>query len=122
MSPGGFQQAQRADHIGLDEVFGPVDGAVHMRLGGKVDDGAGLVLGQQLGNQIKVADIALHKSVAGIALQRGQVFKVARVGEFVEVDDGLVLQGVGGREPVQHKVGANETRAAGDQNHESSPE
>ena len=42
----GFQQAKGADNVGLDEVFGAVDGAVHVAFGGEVDDGAGLVLGQ----------------------------------------------------------------------------
>ena len=38
------------------------------------------------------------------------VFEVASVGEFVEVDDGLIAAG----QPVEDEVGADESRAAGD--------
>src|SRR5574343_299223 len=84
-----------------------------MAFGGKVDDGAGLVLGQQARNQGAVADVALHEDMAGVALQAGQVVQVARVGKLVEVDNRLVAA----CEPVEHKIGANEACAAGDQNH-----
>ena len=42
----GLQQAHGAHHIGLDEVFGAVDGAIHMALGRKIKHGTRLVLGQ----------------------------------------------------------------------------
>lgn len=86
----GFEQAEDADDVGLDEVFGAVDGAVRMAFGGAVQQGAGLVLGQQAIDQRAVVRIALHKHVARITLQAGEVFRVAGVGEFVEVDDGLL--------------------------------
>ena len=84
-----------------------------MRLGRKIDHGAGLVLGQQAGHQRGVADVALHEDVAGVALHAGQVVQIACVGEFVEVDHGLVAVGY----PVEHEVGANEAGAASYQNH-----
>ena len=64
--------------------------------------------------QIKhVADVALHQLVACVTLQAGQGFGIARVGELIEVHDRLIA----GSEPVQHKVGANKTCAAGYKNH-----
>ena len=78
-----LQQACGAHHIGLDKVFRAVDGAVDMAFGGKVEHSTRLVLRQQLGQQGCVADITLHKHVPCIPLQRGQVFRVASVGEFV---------------------------------------
>ena len=52
-----------------------------MALGGEVDDGARRVPGQQAGNEFTVADVAL---------QAGQGFEVAGVGEFVKVEDRLL--------------------------------
>ena len=60
-----------------------------MRLGREVEHRARLVLGQQLVDQGAVADVALHEDVLGVALQRGQRFEVAGVGQLVEVDDRL---------------------------------
>jgi hypothetical protein len=42
-----FQQTKGADDVGLDEVFGAMDGAVDVAFGGEVENGTGLVLGQQ---------------------------------------------------------------------------
>jgi hypothetical protein len=85
-----------------------------MRLGGKVDYGARLVLRQQAGYQGGVANVALHEDVARIALQAGQVVQVACVGEFVEIKHRLFAGG----KPVKNKVGADEAGAAGDKNHD----
>ena len=83
-----------------------------MRFGREVDDGTGLVLGQQAFEQGGVANVALHKDVAGVALHAIEVVQVASVGELVEVDHGLVAVG----NPVEHEVGANEAGAASYQN------
>ena len=85
-----------------------------MRLGCKVDHGTRLVLGQQGYHQCVVANVALGEGMAAVALQAGQVFQVARVGELVEVDDRLTRL----CNPVQHKIRANKTCAASYQNHD----
>jgi len=113
----GFEQAEGADDVGLDEVFGAVDGAVHMTFSREVQHGAGAVLGQQGIDQGAVAQVALHEVVARVALQAGEVFQIACVGEFVEVDHGLVRL----CQPVEHEVGANEAGAAGKHNHFEAP-
>ena len=109
----GFEQAEGADDVGLDEVFRAVDAAVDVRFGGKIDDGAGLVLGEQLGDEVEVADVALDEDVARVALERGEVLEVAGVGQRVEVDDGLVGMG----QPVEDEIAADEAGAAGDEDH-----
>jgi hypothetical protein len=53
-------------------------------------DGARPVRGQQAVDQGAVADVALDEDVAGIALERREVLGIARVGQRVEIDDGLV--------------------------------
>lgn len=78
----------------------------------EVDHRTRLVLSQQAGDQCDIANVPLHQLVAQIPLQAHQRFGVARVGEFVEVDDGLVAGG----QPIEDKVGANEAGAAGDEN------
>ena len=65
----GFEQAEGADDVGLDEVFRAVDAAVNVRFGGKIDDGAGLVLGEQFGNEVEIADVALDEDVARVTLR-----------------------------------------------------
>ena len=107
----GFEQFVAAQHIGLDEGTGAVQGAVHMAFGGEVEHGTRPVLGQQALHQSAVADAAVHKLVPRIALQAGEVFKVAGVGEQVEVDDRLVALG----QPVEHEVAADESGTAGDE-------
>ena len=90
-----------------------MDGAVDMGFGGKIDDGARPVLGQQPGDQVESPMSPWTKHVARIAVQRCQVLQIAGVGELVEVDDRLV----GLRQPVEDEIAADEAGAAGDQNH-----
>lgn len=111
-----FQQAEGADDVGLDEVLGAVDRAVHMGFRGEVEDRPRLVLGEQAGYQLAIADIAGDEGVPGVAVEAGEVLPVAGVGELVEADHRLVMQG----QPVEHEIGADEAGAAGHENrHES---
>src|SRR5205823_14598403 len=70
-------------------------------------------------NPLRVADVAVDERVARIPLDVLQVRRVARVGELVEVDDGVV--GVR-REHMSDEVGADEAAPAGDEQlHPSNP-
>ena len=109
----GFEQAEGADDVGLDEVFRAVDAAVDVGFGGKIDHGAGLMLGEQFGDEVEVADVALDEEVARIATQRCEILEVAGVGQRVEVDDGLI----GLRQPVEDEIAADEAGTAGDEDH-----
>lgn len=80
-----------------------------MAFSGKIDHRPWPMLGQQLPHQIDVTNVTLHQLVSGIALQTGQCFRVACVSEFVEVDNRLWALG----EPVQHKIGTDESGTAG---------
>ncbi len=110
VSAHGFEQAEGADDIGLDEIFRAVDRAVHMGLRCKIYDGPRLVFSQQFGDQCRIADVAVGEDVAGVVFQADQVLEIAGVGEFVEIDDGLIAAG----QPVEHKIGADESGAASD--------
>ena len=109
----GFEQVEGADDVGLDEVFRTMDTAVDVRFGGEIDDGAGLVVGEEIHHEIEVADVAVDEHVTGVAIQRGEVLEIARVGKRVEVDDRLVRL----RQPVEDEVAADEASTAGDKNH-----
>jgi hypothetical protein len=96
-----------------------VDGAVDVAFSRKVQHRARPVLGQQALDQRTVADVAVHEMVPCIPLQAGEVFAVARVGEFVQIDDGFVVP----TQPVEHEIAADEAGAAGDEDgHGQGPE
>ena len=103
-----FEQIEGADDVGLDEIAGTVDGAIHMALRREVDYRARAVLCEQPAHQLRIADVALHEDVARVVLQRCEVFQIARVGQLVEIDDWFAAL----REPVQNKVGADEACTA----------
>ncbi len=105
----GFQQAQGAHHVGLDEGARAVDGTVDVAFSGEIQHRIRLVLGQQAGYQRAVTDVTLHKHVVRVAVQAGQRLQVAGVGEHIEVDD-LDTAGDG----LENEVTANESGAAGD--------
>ena len=109
---GALQQVDGAHHVALHKNFGVLDGAVHVALGGKVDDVIEIVLLEQAFHQLLVADIALHEHMAGVALHVLQVFQIAGVGQLIQIDqqDLRVLF-----EHIMHKVGTDKTGAAGDQ-------
>ncbi len=71
-------------------------------------DGARLVFRQQAGDVGGIADIAAHKDMAWIVFQAGQVAEIASVGQFVKIDDGLIVE----RQPVAYKIGTDEAGAA----------
>jgi len=109
--------------IGAHKGFGAEDGPVHMAFRGKVHDGVDAVFGKDALNEGAVADVTFYKKVPALAarfsrklpiarLDIGKVFKVARIGQGVKVDDSsckIVL----GKEPVD-EVGTDKTGAAGD--------
>jgi hypothetical protein len=90
-----------------------MDRTVHMALCREVDDSARPVPRQEIPHALTVGDVRLDKDMAIIALKARQIFQVAGVGQFVEVDHWLANPG----EPVQNKVGTDKPGAPGNQNH-----
>ena len=84
---GGLQQAQGSHHIGLREGEGVFDGAVHMALGGEVDDAVDVFVLHQLVDTLEVAYVHLDEAIIRLVLDVFQVSEVAGVGQLVEVDD-----------------------------------
>ena len=77
-----------------------------MAFGREIDDGAWFVLRQQLAQQRLVANIALHKDVPRVVFQRGQRLEIARISQFIEIDDRFITL----RQPIQHEVATDKTR------------
>ena len=80
---GALQQIYRAHHIALHKNFGVGNAAVHMAFGGKVDHIVKIILPEQAGHQLFIADIALHKHMAGVALYALQIFQVAGISQLI---------------------------------------
>ena len=98
----GIQQAECADHVGLDKGPGPVDRSIDMAFGGEVHDRIDLFFAQQTKHHLAIEDIALDEPVVGRIGDCPQAFRVARIGHLVEVDETL--------HPVSLKEKANEIR------------
>ena len=109
---GALQQVDGAHHVALHKDLRILDGAVHMALGGKVDDVVEIVLCKQALHQLLVADIALHEHMAGVALHVLQVFQIARIGQLIQIDQQDLRVFF---EHIVHKVGTDKTGTAGDQ-------
>ena len=87
-----------------------LDRLLHVRLGGGVDDH--VHFRDDLADEIRVADVAVHERVALVRRDRREVVHAARVGERVEGDD-LVRRRL---QDVADEVRRDESRAAGDEN------
>ena len=85
-----FQQTEGSNNIVLYKGFRAVDRPVHMGLSGKIHNGTGLMIGQQLRNQGTIANVALHKDMPRVILHTGQVLQITRIAEYVQINDGVV--------------------------------
>ena len=112
---GAVEEAEGADDVGLDERLGGIDGAVDVGLGGEIDDGVDLVLGEEAGDEGGVTNVAMGENVARVGREVGEVGGVARVGEGVEVDQPCERRAIF-EEALTDEIAADESGAAGDQN------
>ncbi|MNQ88724.1 hypothetical protein D3C85_1040040 [compost metagenome] len=70
------------------------------------------MLHEQLGHQRGIADISMHEHVAWMIFQRGQVFDVSCIGQFVQSNHCLITLS----QPIQDKIRANEAGATSNNN------
>jgi hypothetical protein len=85
-----------------------------MRLRGEVDDRINLVFGQETRDQRNVPDIAMGENIARVVREIGQVGRITRVGERVEIDE-FPQRGIFFGQALANEVGADKTAAAGDE-------
>ena len=98
-----------ADDVGLDEILGAVDRAIHVAFRRKVDDGARPGFREQLAHQLRIADVAMYENVARIIFEGREVFQIARVGQLVQADYAFSAL----RKPIEDKIRADKARTAG---------
>ena len=83
-----------------------------MALGCEVYDAVDAVLGHESADGVEIADVGTYEGVVGSVLDVPEVGEVARIGEFVEVDD-VVVGVLVDEEP--HHVAADEAGATSNQ-------
>ena len=105
------EQAEGAHHIGFHESAGAVDRAVDMAFGRQVHDPVDLLFAQQAQHQLAVEDIAFHQPVVRRIVDGLEAFRIARIGQLVEIDDALA-----GAHQLADDRRSDEAGAAGDEN------
>ena len=108
----GFEQVKGADDVGLNEFTRTMNGAIHMALGGEVDDSTGLGIGQQVGHQSTITNVATNKLVAWVTFQLCQVLEVSGVSKQIEIHNWFIAL----LEPVEDEVGTDEAGGACNKN------
>src|ERR1700690_3639364 len=96
-----------SDDVGLNKISGAMDGTIHMAFRRKIDDSARAMFGKQFANQLRVADVAAHKDVARIILERCEIFQIARIGQLIQINHSLIVL----REPVEDEIRTNKACA-----------
>lgn len=86
-----------------------------MGFGGEMHDGIGLVLGKDVAHGFGIAEVALLKLVARVAVDGGEGLEVTGVGELVEVDELMR----GRLQQVVDEVGADKASSASNENFHS---
>ena len=76
-----------AEDVGVDEVSGTIDRAVHMTLGGEMHDRIRRVFFKNRVNHDRVAEVGLDERVAGVIQAVTEGREVSGVSKFVEIDD-----------------------------------
>ena len=104
------EELEGAHDVGLDERLGAVDRAVHVALGGEVQDGVGPVVADHLLHRRPIRDVRLDEVEAVAPGAVREALEVARVGELV--DDHHVGRGL--VQDHAHQVRADEAGPSGD--------
>ena len=95
-----LQDRVGAEHVGLDEGFGRVDGSIDMAFRRQMDHRLGPVAVECRAHRRRIADIGLHEGIARIGVKLGQRFGGRGVGQLVDVDDGRAVT----HQPAHHRT------------------
>lgn len=105
-----LEQIHGAHHIGSHEDLRVGDAAVHVGLCRKVDDVVGIIVRDELCDELFITDITVNKDVSWVILQIFQVFQVTGIGESIKVDDFDVSVAV---EHIVYECSSDEASATG---------
>ena len=87
MTAARFQQIERADDIGVDEVGRRLDRTVDMGFGRQVNHGVRVEIGKHAIDRRAIANVRLHETVAVVAGDLAQRIEIAGISELVDVAD-----------------------------------
>src|ERR1035441_8487997 len=108
-SAAGFEQIERAEDVGRDEIARPGDGTVHMRFRREVHDVRDGVVLHDLQRRRLVAQIHLCENVFWMRGNFLQILQAPGVSQAVEIDELCDARVVN---DVMDKIRADEARAA----------
>ena len=80
----GLEEREGAEHVGANEGGRRRDAAIDVGLGGEVDHGVEVVLGEEARRERFVGHVAVHEQEARVRAQRLEVPLVARVRQEIE--------------------------------------
>ncbi len=108
--PRRLQERECTDDIGLHEFTGAGNRAVDMTLSGQVHDVIGPETVDRLDNRLAIANVGLDEAVGVTPFDQCQAFKIAGIGQLVEVEDLAAFFG----DQISHQSRADETGASRD--------
>src|SRR5712675_1468634 len=97
----GLEQLECSFDICTDKILRVVNRPVHVTFSRKVDDCYGLMEQQQPAHKRRIIDVSAREHVAIIAGKVGQVARVSRIRELIQVHNPRTFC----REPMQYEVG-----------------
>ena len=110
---GCLQERECAHHIGASECEWVLDRTIHMTLGCEVNDTRHVLLLHEGIHGVKIADVGFHKAIVGFILNILEVSQVARISQFVHIDNAILRVLV---DEQSYYVAANKACATCDDN------
>ena len=108
--PDGLEEREGPLDIRFDKREGRSDASIDVRLCGEMDDRVDLFF-KELFDEGLIADISLDEPIPGMLVESGQILKVGRIGEKIEVED-AAAEGRGAKE-MADEGRSDESRPAG---------
>ncbi len=113
-----LQQDKGADDIGVDELTGAIDRAVHMAFRRQMHDRVGLETFEQGAQGRPIGDIDPLEGKAGMVRDRREGGEIARIGQFIDHADRMRRFG----DQFAHQRRADKARAACNQYLQAHPQ
>lgn len=106
----GVHEHLRAQDVGAQEYAGVLNGAVHVALGGKVNDDVWLFFFKQPVHGFAVADVGLDETEVRFIHHGGEGGEIARVGQLVQTHDTVARMML---QLIKDEVGSDKSGTAG---------
>ena len=110
---GCLQKRESTHHIGASKSEWVFYGTIHMALGCEVNDTSHLFLLHERIHCVKIADVGFYEAIVGFILNILEVSQVARISQFVHIDNAILRVLV---DEQSYYVAANKACATCDDN------